>query len=253
MRYGAPMAAVTMPAGSANGSTARATRSARDDEDAAQTIEASTGGREPPIRRSAICGTTKATNSSGPTAATATDERADGDDQDAELGDLQAHAEPAGRVVAEQHRVQRADQQQGSGRRDQQRQHDRPDVLPAARGERAAQPHLRAGGVLDAGVDQQVRRAGGQRRAQADADQHQPLDVEAASPGEDVEQQRRSPAPPRRPRAARRAPAADPVTSPPPYPLAPETTITATAAERRAVGDAEDVGAGQRVAGQRSG
>jgi hypothetical protein len=67
------MAAVTMPAGSANGSTARVMRSAPTTRIPPATIEAISGGREPPTSRSATCGTTKATNSSGPTAATDTE------------------------------------------------------------------------------------------------------------------------------------------------------------------------------------
>ena len=71
IRYGAPIADGDQPGGEREREQTRVTRSAPTTRQPPQTIEASIGGREPPVRRSAICGTTNATNSSGPTAATA--------------------------------------------------------------------------------------------------------------------------------------------------------------------------------------
>ena len=67
------------------------------------------------MSRSAIWGTTKATNSSGPTAETATAARPTAVTRISSWVQLQPDAEPAGGVVAELHGVEGAHQQQGDG------------------------------------------------------------------------------------------------------------------------------------------
>ncbi len=183
IRYGAPIADVTMPAGRANGMTTRVTRSAPTTRTAPKIIDASIGGREPPVSRSAICGHHERHELQGPDRGDRDRGQADGGHQDQQLGGLQPHAEAAGGVVAELHRVEDADQQQRDRQEHGQRPQQRHRLIPAAAVERAVEPDLRAGGVLDAGPDQQPRRAGNSR-AEADADQDQPLAVDAAAPGE---------------------------------------------------------------------
>ncbi len=79
------------------------TRSAPTTRQAPNTIEASIGGREPPVRRSAIWGTTKATKLQRADGRDRDGGQADGGDQHQQLGELQPDAEAAGGVVAELH------------------------------------------------------------------------------------------------------------------------------------------------------
>ena len=69
----------------------------------------------------------------------------------------------------------------------------------------------------------------GEHGAEADADQHQPLAVDAAAPGEQVEQRGGGERRRRTRRAAAPTACSGRSTRPPPYPEAPASTITATA------------------------
>ena len=89
-----------------------------------------------------------------------------------------------------------------------------------------------------------------QRDAEADADQHQPLAVDAAAPGQHVEQDGGEQRAGERRQRARPTCCRVPATRPPPYPDGAGEHDDGDRAERGTLGDAEDVGAGQRVAGE---
>jgi hypothetical protein len=155
-----------------------------------------------------------------------------GDEPDA----FDAHPERPGRVVAHlgDAQVPRLDQQDGHQHRA--RAEQRPDLGPVAAVEGAADPDHCAGGVHEVRLDQQVAVDGREDRGAADADEHQPVALHPAAPRQRVDAE------------AGEQPAADGARGD----LqggAVQHHDDEQRAGRRALAEADDVGAAQRVAG----
>ena len=200
------MAAVRMPTGSAWGSSVRVTRSAPTTRTAPSRPEASSGGREPPVeadgdlrrRRARRTRSARRRRRPWPRAATAIRTTA-------ACAERQPHAEPAGGVVAELQR------RPAPGRRPARAARARASDSASGtawsqlrRVERAGDPHVGRGGVVDLGVGEQPVGERGHRRPERDADEHQPVAVDPGPPGEHEQQGAGERAPPASAREGRR-------------------------------------------------
>ena len=189
-------------------------------------------------RRRAIGAPTRAMKAIGPAEAVAIAARRDRHQHQGQPGAPDPDAERGRGVGAELEQAQAATEHERHRHQHGEGDADRADVLPPAAVERAGQPHGGALNLVDLGAGDQVVGDGGDGEADADPDQDQAIALHAALPGAQVDQRRCQ-------QAAEQGPGRD---------------LGAAAAhdhdrehrsERGAGVEADDVGRGQWVVGQR--
>ena len=132
-----------------------------------------------PTSERARCGATRPTNPTTPIAGDRRGGEQRGDDEQAEPGALQLHAEHAGHVVVDREHVEVPPPADHQRDQHQQRDRDRPDLRGGPPVGRARQPRERHGRVPRVGQDDDQRDQRRRRGRDADADEHQPVGARA--------------------------------------------------------------------------